>query len=224
MNNFGLSDLKIVIPAVMEELTDLLEEAEAEAASSIEGNIITVDQLQLIQTVGNYKTQLRVIPELFEMVKNGNWSEFSETVHARYEVMEVAFQYFYPLMPEQYRRDFVVGCYIHHGDSIPLCREALRNLPPNGINELPDDYKSLSELTVYRAGEEPIEEAGERMSWTLDKKMAVFFFKEYRNRHATYLYRAKIKPADVIAYTDQREEKEVIQYKGVYDIEVLDII
>ena len=34
-----------------------------------------------------------------------------------------------------------------------------------------------------------------------------------------HLFRAKIHTADIIAYTDDREEREVLQYRKVFDIE-----
>ena len=45
---------------------------------------------------------------------------------------------------------------------------------------------------------------------------------KYKNRHANYLYQANLATKDVIAYTNDREEFEVIQFGSVYDIEVLD--
>lgn len=77
-------------------------------------------------------------------------------------------------------------------------------------------------ITVYRSGEEEIEEAPECCSWTLSKDVADFFMYKYRNRHANYIYKAKLATKDVIAYTNEREEFEVIQFCSVYDIEILD--
>ena len=56
------------------------------------------------------------------------------------------------------------------------------------------------------------------------QKNGGLLFKEYKNRHANYLYKAKIRPADVIAYTDDRKEFEVIQFNSVYDIELLETL
>ena len=77
------------------------------------------------------------------------------------------------------------------------------------------------EITVYRAGEEPIEKAKYRISWTTDINTALFFLNDYIERHAAHLYTGKIKPGKIIAYTNDRDESEVLQYGSVYDIQEL---
>ena len=103
--------------------------------------------------------------------------------------------------------------------SIEECRQALIQLPRNGLNELPRECKEQPYIIVYRAGEEDIDQAKDRISWTLDVKTAEFFMNTWRSRHANAMYKAKIKPCDVIAFTDERKEQEVLQFRGVYDIE-----
>ena len=45
-------------------------------------------------------------------------------------------------------------------------------------------------------------------------------FDEVKSKaHANYLYQAQIKTADIIAYVDDREEREVLQYRKVFDIQ-----
>ena len=167
--------------------------------------------------------KIKLLPTIAECALTGEWEDFSIKVQVMYETMPEAFYYFYEDMPEEYRHDFVVSCYQSHGDSLEDCREALRELPPNGLEELPEEYRNLAELTVYRAGEEPIDEAEGYFSWTLDESVARFFKDRFpfEKRH---LYRAHIKPSDVIAYTDDREEKEVIQYMSVYDVEEMETL
>lgn len=170
-----------------------------------------------------YERQKRVfLPVIDELAKAGKWQEFSIQVQAVYEVMPEAFSLYYKGMPEQYRRGFVVGCYVHHGDSIPECRKALVQLPKNGVNELPEEYRKRPYITVYRAGEEDIDETQYKISWTLDIKVAEFFMYTWRSRHANAIYKAKIKPDDVIAFTNERQEQEVMQFRGVYDIEIIE--
>ena len=74
-------------------------------------------------------------------------------------------------------------------------------------------------FTVYRAGEEPIDKAKFRISWTLSEAVALFFLNEYGKRHASHLYRGKIRREKVIAYTNTRNEEEIMQYRNVFDIE-----
>lgn len=163
------------------------------------------------------------LPIIKDLHDRGEWEQFSIQVQCVYEVMPEAFKDYYADMPAEYRRDFVVGCYSHHGDSLPECRKALRKLPKNGKNELPEEYRDKPFITVYRAGEEPIEKAKYRISWTLDPDTARFFFSKWRGRHAAAIYKAKIRPEDVTAYSNEREEYEVMQYGKVYDVELYEV-
>ena len=159
-------------------------------------------------------------PDLVQSANEGDWERFCTIALLNPEVMAPAFV-FCRKMPEEYRRDFVISCYSDHGDSLPACRQAVRELPKNGKHELPEEYRDLPFITVYRAGEEDISKAKYRLSWTLDLNTAVFFMDTWVGKHAQAIYKAKIKPEDVIAYTNDRNEREVIQYRKVYDIEVI---
>ena len=165
------------------------------------------------------KSRAHYLPAIADAALSGDWEEFTTLVHYSPETINDVFTDFYAAMPMEYRRDFVVGCYMHHGDSYYLCRLALRNLPRNGASELPEGYRDADEITVYRAGEEPIEEAPERISWTLSEEKARWFMNDYGLRHANHLFRAHIRPSDVIAYDNGREEQEIMQYRSVYNVE-----
>lgn len=162
------------------------------------------------------------LPKLLEHRKNGEWSKFVDLALSVFEVMHDAFS-FYDEVPDNMKYDFAIESYIHHGDSIPAVRKAVRGALRYGKPKLPPELAMQDEITVYRAGEEPIEKARYRISWTTDRETAVFFLQEYTGRHANHLYRAKIKPEKVIAYTNDREEHEVMQYRGVYDIEEIEV-
>ena len=66
-------------------------------------------------------------------------------------------------------------------------------------------------ITVYRAAEEDPEDSAESLSWTIKREVAEFFMYEYDKRHARYLLEAKLDVADVIDYTDARNEAEVLR-------------
>lgn len=180
---------------------------------------INLEQFIAMQRQAHENQKRVFLPVIDELARAGKWQEFCTQVQAVYEVMPVAFTQYYEDMPIEYRRDFVVGCYMNHGDSIEECRQALIQLPRNGLNELPRECKEQPYIIVYRAGEEDINQAKDRISWTLDVKTAEFFMNTWRSRHANAMYKAKIKPCDVIAFTDERKEQEVLQFRGVYDIE-----
>lgn len=165
--------------------------------------------------------KMKLLSNLFKYKKEKDWQRFCDLVLCNPIMIPYA-MIVYDEMPTEYRRDFIVGCYIHHGNSCPTVRKAVRQLPKNGINELPEDLRCAEYITVYRAGEEPLSKAQYRLSWTTSKEKALFFINDYIGSHANYLYEAKIRPCDVIAYTDDREEKEVLQYRKVYDVRMIE--
>ena len=173
------------------------------------------------KTISDYYVALCSLPLMYEKVKNDDWDLTGYTTLYP-SVIPDAFYVFYDDMPEEYRRDFAISCYEHVGDNYESCRRAVRNLPKRGLEELPEEYRNKAEIVVYRAGEEEADEAPDRISWTLDEDKARWFLNEYGMKHANYLYRAKIRPCDVIAYSDDRDEKEVMQYQSVYDVEKLE--
>lgn len=162
--------------------------------------------------------KMTMLPIVAESAMERRWQGFSDFVQGAYETMPEAFELFYPDMPSEYRREFVIGCYTHHGNNVEGCRAAVRALEKGGATELPEEYRQLDSITVYRAGDEPIEEAARRISWTLDFDRAYWFLHEYNGRHAQHLYRAELNTSDVIAYTDERNEAEVLQYMSVYNV------
>lgn len=158
------------------------------------------------------------LPELLECRAAGKWREFCEIALKCYEVMQDAF-IFYDEVPDNMKYDFAIDAYIHHGDSIPAVRKAVRGALKYGRPTLPEELKGVDAITIYRAGEEPLEKSKYRISWTVSKDIALFFLNEWSSRHANFLYRGKIRPEHIIAYCNEREEKEVMQYGHVYDIE-----
>lgn len=149
----------------------------------------------------------------------GDWEGFCHIVRCRYEIMDRCFKDFYSQIPDTLKREFALSCYIHHGDNYPSVRRAVRSLQKNGRAELPAAYSDLPEITIYRAGEESIDQTHNRLSWTLDIKVAEFFLNEYRSRHAYHLYKGLIKPEKIIAFLTDRNESEVVQYRSVYAVE-----
>lgn len=158
-----------------------------------------------------------MLPELLAARRSGDWDGFITLALACYEVMPDAF-HFYDEVPNSLKYNLAVGAYMNHGDRLPEVRKAVRSLSKYPRPPLPADLAGADAVTVYRAGEEPMEKAKFRLSWTTDKDIALFFLNTYKGRHASHLYQAKIRPARIIAYTNDRNEKEVLQYRGVYDI------
>ena len=165
-----------------------------------------------------YKRQQKAFtPKLLEYRQSGNWDQFIALALTVYEVMPIAFKHFSDV-PDNLKYDFAIEAYTHHGDSIPAVRKAVRSALKYGKPDLPPEIAEQDEITVYRAGEEPIQKAKYRISWTADLNTALFFMDTWRSRHAEHLYTAKIQTSRIIAYTDIRNEHEVMQYNSVYDI------
>jgi RNA-splicing ligase RtcB len=87
--------------------------------------------------------------------------------------------------------------------------------------EMPECVRNETTFTVFRAGEESIDDAAESMSWTLWRDVAEWFAErhEHYGQGTQHLYKATISADDVIAFTNERQEFEIIQYRGVKDIE-----
>lgn len=159
--------------------------------------------------------------EVYKLLKyrgKSDWQGFIDFALTHRKYLAWAFSFFEEI-PDNLKYDFCVDAYISHGDSVPKVRTAVRKALKYGKPDLPEEFKNAEYIVVYRAGEEPIKKAKYRISWTTDKAIALFFLNTYALSHATHLYKGKIKPCHVIAYTQDRNESEIMQYNHVYDIE-----
>lgn len=78
------------------------------------------------------------------------------------------------------------------------------------LNKLPSKVKIYRAMTVV---ESKSKDYG--ISWTLDKKTAEFFKEKYQRNFDTYglektILRLDVNRADIVAYINEREEKEII--------------
>lgn len=85
---------------------------------------------------------------------------------------------------------------------------------------IPAGMIDLPEIEVYRAGEEPINKAAYRISWTTSLDVARWFYDRapIRRQPGRHLYKGIIKPEKIIRYMDSRLEQEVMQYGSVRNI------
>lgn len=86
------------------------------------------------------------------------------------------------------------------------------------------DYNKFAnlpnELTVYRGTTN--KELYPAISWTIDKKRAIWFYQKYNSKGT--VFKAKIKKEDVICYFDKttcNEKEVIIDYKKIYKVEEL---
>ena len=151
-------------------------------------------------------------PTVAKLAEEGNWEEFILRVSGIYELMPAVFRPggLCEAAPDDIYRKLLVACYEHHGDGLlSVCARIT-------------EYADADVITVYRAAEEDPEDSAGSLSWTIKREVAEFFMYEYDKRHARYLLEAKLDAADVIDYTDARNEAEVLQDMAVYDVRVLD--
>ena len=156
-------------------------------------------------------------PKLKEYYQNKQWQEYIDLTLTVYELMPLAFE-FYAEVPDSMKYQFAIDAYINHGDSVPAVRRAVRGAHKYGRANLPSEMQGLETIVIYRAGEEPIEKCKYRLSWTTSYDVAKFFYDEYEFAHANHIFKGMIKTCDIIGYTDERQEKEVLQYRKVYNI------
>ena len=166
------------------------------------------------------KLRQKLNQELEEYRRRGEWKEYIDLSLCMWECMPDAFLHF-DEVPDNLKYQYAIDAYMHHGDSVPEVREAVKRARKYGAPKLPPELEKQEVITIYRAGEEPIDEAPARISWTTSIDTALFFLDKYVKRHARYLYQGKIRAADIIAYTDERNEKEIMQFQSVFDITVI---
>ena len=175
---------------------------------------ITYAEFQVRQYI---RQKREFMPKLLDYAAAEKRKKLIDLALSVYEIMPEAF-IFYDRIPDSLKYQFAIDAYIHHGDSIPAVRRDVRNAKRYGKPTLPEEIAEAETITIYRAGEEPIEKAHNRISWTTDYSVAEFFLREYIHRHATHLYMGTIKTKDIIAYCDDRNEKEVMQYRKVFEV------
>ena len=120
--------------------------------------------------------------------------------------------------------------YSGHGDNYPAIRKYVRKAriirPENWRAELPTSVRDLDTFIVYRGGSEEIGKAAYSMSWTLSQEVAEWFMKRHELTHPgeQHLYRGSISADKIIAYIRDRNEFEIVQYRGVKNIEEISLV
>lgn len=94
--------------------------------------------------------------------------------------------------------------------------------PADYLKELPENLANADPIVIYRATlSGDIAEVKKEISWTTDRNTALFFYG--RNIHIgckdVHLYRGTIEKSKIIAYTNMRNEFEVLQHMSVKNIE-----
>lgn len=140
------------------------------------------------------------------------------------------------LIPPEQLYDITLQVYTVDGFDFP--RDPIKDLiairPENYLEMLPHSLSNTNPVTVYRVSETPpdsIAQVKDEFSWTIDCHVARYYLRLRKNEMNTpcYVYRAKIRKENIIAYTSSGAQCEVIQSGCVEDItpiseELLDIL
>ncbi|MCR5088083.1 MAG: hypothetical protein K6C08_01050 [Oscillospiraceae bacterium] len=163
--------------------------------------------------------KLDYLAEIEAHAQAGEWEEVCSIITLRPLIMEEGFELYYNHIPDEMKYKFVTGLFTNHGDKHDNIRKALTKVHAYGKSKLPEWMGDT--VTVYRGGCESIDEAPRAISWTTEQNVAEFFANRKTVRHGqvAHVYRAMIRAEDIIAFTNDRSEQEVMQYCSVYDVE-----
>lgn len=118
----------------------------------------------------------------------------------------------------------ILAVYTNDGYRFPkeVMQKAAEIAPSVPVADRLGDLTAGDPVIVYRgcSASSSLERLHEAFSWTTDIDTAVFFAFR-RSRKGRAVYRASIPREKIIAYTNCRNEHEILQYKAVESIEIL---
>lgn len=167
--------------------------------------------------------RLNMLSEMFfEAIEHEDWEKVSDLIELNPHIMAEGLKLVYRSLPDKYKYSIPVHCYTHNGDRMPVVRKYVRQARKYAPVEarIPAGMIGLPEIEVYRAGEESLDKAAYRISWTTNLDVAKWFYDRAvaRSQPQRHIYKGVIKPEQIIRYTDDRQEKEVMQYNSVRNI------
>ncbi len=179
---------------------------------------------QLLEDKDEYRLYYRIL-KAEEAMLCGEWDSISQYISGYADTGAIVLQIGKHIIPKPIQYKIAIGLYTDKGDMYSEITDIVKNgkeyRPDDWSKDLPECVRTESTFTVYRAGEESIDMAAESMSWTLWRDVAEWFAgrHEHYGQGTQHLYQASISADDVIAFTNGRQEFEIIQYQGVRDIE-----
>ena len=156
---------------------------------------------------------------LEDYAKAGDWEAVCCFISLQPFIMEEGFGLYYDRIPDEMKFDFVTSLYTHNGDGCANIRKALLEIRKYGDPKLPDWVKDKDVITIYRGSNSGIRRAADAISWTTEKDVAEWFANRFiRVGKKGHVYEAKIKVDDILSYTNERLEREVMQYRKVFGV------
>jgi len=160
-----------------------------------------------------------------EAIRNQDWEAVDQVACYDDEMGNYMLAMYEERLPLEVKCRIALYHYSNHGDFYPSVRKYVRKAgiirPENWREELPSSVRNLDTFTVYRGGSEDNKKAACSMSWTLSQETAEWFMKRHELTHPgqQHLYKGTIAADKVIAYMGGRKEYEIVQYRGVRNIE-----
>lgn len=154
-------------------------------------------------------------------IKSGNWQ------HEQQILLKIFSPWF---KDKRILFDLIINVYTNDGYDFPKeiiqkAKRIAKHIPENHrLHGLPDG----DSITIYCGTAPSAKEDTQRMksaiSWTTDKSMAIRFADRFKtNAGRGAVWAGTIARDKIIAFTQSRSESEVIQYRDVQNITLLDI-
>ena len=178
----------------------------------------------VLEAKDEYRLYYRIL-KAEEAMLCEDWDSISHYIFGYAETGAIVLQIGKYIIPKPIQYQIAIRLYTDKGDMYGEISDIVKNgkdfRPRDWNKELPECVRTENTFTVYRAGEESIDVAAESMSWTLWRDVAEWFAErhEHYGQGTQHLYQASISADDIIAFTNGRQEFEIIQYQGVRDIE-----
>ena len=178
----------------------------------------------VLEAKDEYRLYYRIL-KAEEAMLCEDWDSISHYIFGYAETGAIVLQIGKYIIPKPIQYQIAIRLYTDKGDMYDEILDIVKNgkdfRPVDWNKEMPECVRNETTFTVYRAGSESIDEAAESMSWTLWRDVAEWFAErhEYYGQGTQHLYKATISADAVIAFTNGRQEFEIIQYQGVRDIE-----
>lgn len=123
--------------------------------------------------------------DLIDAMEDEDWEKASSLISLNPDFMEYGLETAYETLPDEYKYSIPTDCYTHNGDHMPFVRECVKQAINYATIEkrTPEEMLTMPEITVYRAGSEPLEKAVYSISWTTSLTVAQWFYDRAHFRH-----------------------------------------
>ncbi len=178
----------------------------------------------ILEDKDEYRLYYRILKAEEAMLRK-EWESVSQYICGYAETGAIVLQIGKHIIPKPIQYQIAIDLYTDKGDLyneiLDIVKDGNEYRPDDWNKEMPECVRNDTTFTVYRAGAENIDNAAECISWTLWRDVAEWFAErhEHYGQGTQHLYKATISADDVIAFTNERQEFEIIQYYGVREIE-----